>query len=230
MIATFPSRHALALVSATLLLGACAAPGYYDQYGGPIPNGVVLSRLPPGAAAPAADVQPVPAPQVVSTPQATAEALRQPQRYAPFPPEGNAPAYAPGTAAQPAQPYGYPPAATPSAQPYYAPPGTAPTPGTAVPARPYSGPLTPTEKQRYDQIDQQVLREQDRAMRDEEIARTVVVAPAPVYPVAYPGWYGPAWGGPVWAAPAWGPSWGGWYGGGGWGRRGGWSVGYGFGW
>lgn len=143
----------------------------------------------------------------------------------------------PAPAAAPAQAYPVPvPPSTPAEraraleQPqHYAPyPPTPPSPPPAasVPYSSNAAPLSPAQRQRYDEIDRQALREQDQGMREEAIARTVVVEPAYA---AYPAWYGPAYyAGPGWYGPCcWGG--GGWVHGWG-GRHSGWSVGYGFGW
>jgi hypothetical protein len=70
--------------------------------------------------------------------------------------------------------------------------------------------LTPEEKKRYDEIDRQVLREQDDAMRAEEAARAwSYYAPAvPVYGNYYSGGWGHGWGaGTGWGYPGYYPGW-----------------------
>jgi hypothetical protein len=71
--------------------------------------------------------------------------------------------------------------------------------------------LTPEEKKRYDEIDRQVLREQDSAMRAEAAARAwsyyAPYAPAvPVYGSYYGGGWGNGWSvgvGNGWGYPGW---------------------------
>ncbi|WP_414442499.1 hypothetical protein [Burkholderia sp. 22PA0106] len=68
-------------------------------------------------------------------------------------------------------------------------------------------PLTPAEKQRYDAIDKQVLREQDEVMSAEAAARAAYYAPAPV--TVYGGYYG-GWNngwGYGYGYPGWGWGW-----------------------
>lgn len=68
-------------------------------------------------------------------------------------------------------------------------------------------PLTPAEKQRYDAIDKQVLREQNEVMSAEAAARAAYYAPAPV--AVYGGYYGgwnSGWG-YGYGYPGWGWGW-----------------------
>ncbi len=83
-------------------------------------------------------------------------------------------------------------------------------------ATPQAHTLTPAEKQRYDAIDKQVLREQDHAMAAEAAARAYAYyAPVPVtvyggYGGGYYGGWGGGWGTGVgygYGYPGWGWGW-----------------------
>ncbi|RKP51214.1 hypothetical protein D7S89_04775 [Trinickia fusca] len=78
-------------------------------------------------------------------------------------------------------------------------------PGAAAPAHP----LTETEKKRYDEIDQQVIKEQNEAMAADEWARYWAPNYYPAYPAYYPapvmfgGYYGGWNGGVGYYSPGW---------------------------